>query len=179
MSETPKPTKMTTPQKGAFWVWYSTGLNGNAGKRSYRKAAEVLPQSAAVLRGWGKEHDWKTLAEAEDEKIIRAMDKGNEALIIKTFQAALDRQRRIMSRIYKLFEDKLDRIDPEDMKIGDLIKAMEYETNYIFDEQRGNQKGTSLAQVLALLPSEVRTQFHAAVEQLESLGDRVGPERSN
>jgi len=174
-----KVPKMTVTQTRAFWVWYSTGLNGNAGKRSYKKAAEFLPQSAAMLRNWGKEHNWPALAQAEDEKLTKEIDKAHESEIINNYKSALERQKKIVSRIYNLFEKKLDKISPEDMKIGDLIKAMEYETNYIFDEQRGPQKGTSLAQVLALLPSEMRTAFHAAVEQLESNGVGVGPHGSN
>lgn len=173
---------MNEVQVIAFWVWYKTGFNGN-GIRSFSKAAKVLRKSPNTLKEWHDKFDWAGLAEREDNKINRKIEREVEREIVRDYKDALDRQRKIITLLYEQFVKHIKKISAKSLKVIDLIKLMEFETNYVFDEDRGQPKGNLLSVVLQMMPAEDRTKFYATVERAKDAGAiqlaPMGPPRSN
>jgi len=174
---------MNEMQHIAFWAWWETGFNGH-GERSFKKAAEKLGFSPATLSEWHKQFHWETIAAEKDAKTNRKMERVVIEKIVKTFEQALDRQRSIIAEIYREFMRTLPRIPSDKWRIADVIKLMEYETGWVFDEERAGQgKQNSLAIVLQMMTPEQRTGFNAAVERARDAGavpfERMGHPNRN
>jgi hypothetical protein len=59
----------------------------------------------------------------------------------------------------------------EDMKPSDLIKLMEFETQFMLEDERGvRPAGNHLAVILQMMPPEARTEFNAAFERARDAG---------
>ena len=174
---------MNEMQHIAFWAWWETGFNGH-GERSFKKAAEKLGFSPATLSEWHKQFHWETIAAEKDAKTNRKMERVVIEKIVKTFEQALDRQRSIISEIYKEFLKTLHFIPSDKWKVSDIVKLMEYETGWVFNEERaGAAKQNGLAIVLQMMTPEQRTGFNAVVERARDAGaipfERMGSPSSN
>lgn len=173
---------MTQVQVIAFWIWWRSGYNGH-GQRSFKIVAEKLKLSQNTVSEWHKKFNWEALAEREDLKTNREIEKEVKREIIQNFQQALDRQRDIISLIYKRFKDLIEDIPVASLKLSDLIKLMEFETNYVWDQDRGQPKGNVLSVVLQMMSPEERTKFNAAIERARDAGvipvGRLGHPSSN
>jgi len=173
---------MNEMQHIAFWVWWETGFNGH-GERSFQRAAEQTGFSLNTLKKWHKEFHWDKIAAEKDAKTNRKFEQVVIGKIVKTFEEALDRQRGLIAAVYREFRGRLERMPSSNFKIADLVRLMEYETGWVFDEERGAAKENSLAIVLQMMPPEQRTEFNAVIERARDAGaipfERMGSPSSN
>jgi len=160
---------MNQVQVIAFWVWYKLGFNGD-GRRSFKSTAERLGQTAQTISEWHGAFDWDRLAAEEDSKINRRLEKEVQRDVVQTFKQALERQQDLIALLFERFKKLIPSLPVSCLKIADMIKLMEYETTYVFDEDRGQNKGNMLALVLQMMPPEDRTKFNAAIERARDAG---------
>jgi len=174
---------MNEMQHIAFWAWWETGFNGH-GDRSFKKAADKLGFSPATLSEWHKQFHWDKIAAERDAKINRKFEQVVIGKIVKTFEEALDRQRGLIAAVYDEFLFRLKLMPSSNFKIADLVRLMEYETGWVFNEERaGAAKQNGLAIVLQMMTPEQRTGFNAVVERARDAGaipfERMGSPSSN
>jgi len=160
---------MNEVQVIAFWVWYKLGFNGD-GRRSFQAVAERLDRPAAAISEWHKAFNWDKLAAEEDSKINRRLEREVQRDVVKTFKEALLRQQELIALLIKRFKELIPILPAGSLRSSDMIKLMEYETTYVFDEDRGASKGNMLALVLQTMPPEDRIKFNAAIERARDTG---------
>lgn len=161
-------SKMTPLQLAAFWVWYRS-FNGGR-KRSIRLTSERIGIAHETIRLWHRLFGWDDLAVKQDAEVNSLLNKRAVEEIVRTFDAALERQRAIVTALYRRFEEVIPTLPADQFRVADLIKLMEFETQFIFDEDRGKEKGSLLGAVLAIMPPEERTKFHGFIERARDSG---------
>lgn len=161
---------MNEMQHIAFWAWWETGFNGH-GERSFSKAAKKLGFSPDTLSKWHKEFHWDTIAAEKDAKTNRKMERIVIEKVVKTFSKALERQQIIIGEVFNGFLKALPHIPCDKWKIADIVKLMEFETGWVYDEERAGQGNQdSLAAVLRMMTPEQRTEFNATIERARDCG---------
>lgn len=169
---------MNEVQVIAFWVWYKLGFNGD-GRRSFAATAERISRPAQTISEWHKGFNWDKLAAEEDAKINRRLEREVQRDVVKTFKDALVRQQELIALLFARFKKLIPDLPANSLRVSDMIKLMEYETTYVFDEDRGKDKGNMLAVILQMMPPEDRTRFNATIERARDGGmvplERLGP----
>ena len=163
------PAGMNPFQTSTFWIWYKSA-NGDT-RRSFTRTSERCGMSVKTISEWHKEFNWDLLAAEKDETLSRREDKIAEAAILGTFKEAQDRQRKIVTDLYERFQKTIAKMPPSSFRVADLLKLMEYETQFMFEDERGvRPQGNLLQVVLQMMPAEARTEFNAAFERARDTG---------
>lgn len=156
-------------QISAFWIWYKSA-NGD-GRRSFARTSERCGVTRYQVTEWHKEFKWDSLAKEKDETLAQKAEKIIEDEILATYKEAQERQRKIISKLYAKFNRAIEKMDPAYMRPADLIKLMEFETQFMFEDERGvRPQGNMLSVVLQMMPAEARTEFNAALERARDAG---------
>lgn len=158
---------MNALQVGAFWAWYNS-FNGD-NKRSVKRAAEAVGLPEEQVKRWHQRLEWDRLAEEKDRELYTKLEGRVMGQIIRDFNAAKERHCAITAALYRRFLDIIPTLEPEQLKVADLIKLMEFE-RVMLGDQPGAQDGKLLPVVLALMAPEDRVKFNAAVERARDSG---------
>ena len=151
---------MTTPQLVAFWAWWKTGLSGS-GKRSFRKTAEETGHSLTTIIKWADEEDWSQLAIEKDHELQGELEDAIFKKLISDNEQILDRQRKLVAKIYEKIAESLDGLR---LNLDQIIKLMEYERTLDPEAQgSGSGAGASLNLIMQFLKPEERSGIFRAI----------------
>jgi hypothetical protein len=159
---------MTPMQTATFWVWFKSYNGGKS--RSCERTAALVGVSRGTVEKWRDDFEWEKIAAEKDAELGHTIERVVVRDIIRTYEEALERQRKIVSALYDRFMAIIPDLPADQIKVSDLIRLMEFETQYVFDEDRGQPKGNLLGVVLGMMPPEERAKFHGAIERARDSG---------